>query len=432
MKQKIKNYLYKVKLFSAKIARRSRNIYSHLPAKAKSIFYKISKRKPTSLSGDKKHFNHQHSRTQSIKMEEISFSTYGKFSQKLDKWRLIVRRVYYSKATGYLSLFLSFLGYLLAIFLIICNIAIIFSTLTYYNKASFTKHYVSFFSPFSPYSTLSISTLADKPTPTDKSINFKIGQMDSSDTIQIGSPLKHTLYTVQQNDTLWDISKKTGMSVDSILSYNHMKFAHHLALGDTLKIPLSDGIMHKKNTKGRLIASEIEELSDYYSVPSEKIAFFNIQNDSEYAFIPDVSLSMEQRVTLYGRDFGTPLARYSRVSSLFGFRIHPVTKKRSFHSGLDIATPVGTPVYAAKNGKINSAGWATGYGLQVTIFHGNGLFTRYAHLSKITTPVGKRVTRGSLVGLSGNTGISTGPHLHFEIIRNGKKINPYYMISLKK
>jgi murein DD-endopeptidase MepM/ murein hydrolase activator NlpD len=86
--------------------------------------------------------------------------------------------------------------------------------------------------------------------------------------------------------------------------------------------------------------------------------------------------------------------------------------------------PRNTPVYASSGGKVIKAGWGSGYGYCVYIDHGNGMVTRYAHLNKVLVKAGQRVSQGERIGLSGNTGISSGPHLHFEILVNGKQVDP--------
>lgn len=97
----------------------------------------------------------------------------------------------------------------------------------------------------------------------------------------------------------------------------------------------------------------------------------------------------------------------------------------SFHSGVDWGCGIGTSVYASCSGTVTQAGWFGGYGYCVTISHGNGMQTRYAHLSKILVSRGERVTQGEVIAYSGNTGNSTGPHIHFEIIEGGVKVNPF-------
>lgn len=112
------------------------------------------------------------------------------------------------------------------------------------------------------------------------------------------------------------------------------------------------------------------------------------------------------------------------ISSPFGNRRHPVTGQPDRHTGIDIAGRVGAPVLSAADGTVIEAGRKGGYGLAVVINHGYGLRTLYGHLSRITVRVGQRVTKGQRIGSMGSTGLSTGPHLHYEIMLQGKAVNP--------
>ncbi len=122
---------------------------------------------------------------------------------------------------------------------------------------------------------------------------------------------------------------------------------------------------------------------------------------------------------------------YSRISSRFGYRTHPVLRRRHFHGGIDLAAPRGTPVYAAANGKILFRGRKGAAGNMVTIAHANGYHTKYLHLSRFSANArhGSRVRQGQVIGYVGSTGRSTGPHLDFRVVRNGKPQNP--LIALK-
>lgn len=112
------------------------------------------------------------------------------------------------------------------------------------------------------------------------------------------------------------------------------------------------------------------------------------------------------------------------VTSGFGYRRSPFTDRREFHKGLDISGPTGTPVYAAAKGKIVSSGRDGAYGLTVSIDHGSGIVTNYAHLSSIAVKDGQNVSRGELIGNMGSTGRTTGPHLHYEVRLNGIPVDP--------
>lgn len=112
------------------------------------------------------------------------------------------------------------------------------------------------------------------------------------------------------------------------------------------------------------------------------------------------------------------------VTSHFGTRNDPFTNTRQLHKGLDISAPKGTPIYAPAKGKVTFAGNDGSYGLSVSITHGNGISTRYAHMQGFATKKGQLVERGQVIGYVGNTGRSTGPHLHYEVRLSGVPVNP--------
>lgn len=112
------------------------------------------------------------------------------------------------------------------------------------------------------------------------------------------------------------------------------------------------------------------------------------------------------------------------ITSPYGMRKHPITGKYSMHTGLDIGAATGTPIQVVKSGRVTFAGWNGGYGNYVVVDHGNGLQTAYAHLSKINVSVGQQISARQVIGKVGSTGMSTGPHLHFEVKKNGNFVNP--------
>ncbi|MFN3649059.1 MAG: murein hydrolase activator EnvC family protein [Armatimonadota bacterium] len=112
------------------------------------------------------------------------------------------------------------------------------------------------------------------------------------------------------------------------------------------------------------------------------------------------------------------------ITSRFGYRTHPVLRYRRLHSGVDIGAGTGSPVYAAADGEVFFASWRGGYGKCIILLHGGGVSTLYGHLSRIDVRSGQDVRRGQRIGAVGSTGLSTGPHLHFEVRRNGVPVNP--------
>lgn len=132
----------------------------------------------------------------------------------------------------------------------------------------------------------------------------------------------------------------------------------------------------------------------------------------------------------------TPVASY-RLTSTYGTRSDPFRGSRRMHNGIDMAGPIGTPIYATADGVVGRAQWVGGYGRYVEINHGGGMQTRYGHLSEYIVAPNQRVTRGQLIGRMGSTGRSTGSHLHYEVRIDGRPVNPVpfmtstdYLVSL--
>ncbi len=122
--------------------------------------------------------------------------------------------------------------------------------------------------------------------------------------------------------------------------------------------------------------------------------------------------------------FCWPAPSYTRISSPYGWRPHPIYKTNKFHSGVDLAAPGGSNILAAENGKVISAGWNGGYGNCLVVDHGGGVSTLYAHASKLCVSKGDYVVKGEIIAKVGTTGNSTGNHLHFEVLINGKTTDP--------
>ncbi len=125
---------------------------------------------------------------------------------------------------------------------------------------------------------------------------------------------------------------------------------------------------------------------------------------------------------------GRPVAKLSLTSN-FGVRSDPFNGGARMHKGIDIPGPVGTPIYATADGIVSRAGWASGYGNLVQISHGNGMETRYGHMSKLIVAPNSYVRRGQIIGLMGSTGRSTGSHLHYEVRVDGAAINPIPFVA---
>lgn len=147
-----------------------------------------------------------------------------------------------------------------------------------------------------------------------------------------------------------------------------------------------------------------------------------------------ISIAKDQKTRIEHIPSIQPISSKSmkQMASGYGYRRDPVYGISKFHEGLDFASDIGTPVYATGNGKIAEADWNSGYGNMIDISHGYNYTSRYAHLSKILVKVGQEVKRGDKIGEVGNTGKSTGPHLHYEVRYKGEPQNPinYYFFDI--
>jgi murein DD-endopeptidase MepM/ murein hydrolase activator NlpD len=113
-----------------------------------------------------------------------------------------------------------------------------------------------------------------------------------------------------------------------------------------------------------------------------------------------------------------------RITSGFGERFHPILGYRRMHAGVDLAATFGAPIAAAADGRVVSAGWHGGYGREVVIAHSGGIETLYAHMSRMVASAGETVRQGQIIGYVGSSGLSTGPHVHYEVLKNGRPVNP--------
>lgn len=133
--------------------------------------------------------------------------------------------------------------------------------------------------------------------------------------------------------------------------------------------------------------------------------------------------------TVSASGFAWPLAAAGRISCGFGPRNAPTAGASTYHKGVDIAVPTGTSVRASKSGKVVTATYSSSAGNYVALYHGSGVYTYYMHCSSLSVSVGQHVDQGQTIALSGSTGISTGPHLHFAIYMNGQYVNPMNYVS---
>lgn len=270
--------------------------------------------------------------------------------------------------------------------------------------------------------------------------------------------LDTTTYKVKQGDTLSHIAEKQDTSLEKIMILNELDSVA-IKPGDKLEVPepgqLNEVIVGRGGENSRI--SEIEEnereKSELDTTRSERdntftytvkrgdtlaqIAFnfeVDIDNLRNINNLSDNTIYAGQEIKIPGSDrnyeveelnridFAWPTT--GRITSDYGHRQHPVTGADDFHTGIDIAVSHGTPIKASASGIVIYAGWKTGYGYTVKIDHGGDIKTLYAHNSQLNVSQGDNINRGEVIAYSGNSGTSTGPHLHFEIIKNNNHVNP--------
>ena len=178
------------------------------------------------------------------------------------------------------------------------------------------------------------------------------------------------------------------------------------------------------------LEDKISELGEQYGVDLNA----SLENATFVQDIEKIMLSVAETKALFdGIPNGDPTGGKGRISDNYGYRTHPVLHHRQMHSGLDFAMPIGTPIYATANGVVLSVGMQPGYGHMVEIRHNFGFGTRYGHLNgKYAVKQGDFVRKGDIIAYSGNSGLSTGPHLHYEIRFISKPLNPINFVNWKQ
>ena len=261
------------------------------------------------------------------------------------------------------------------------------------------------------------------------------GGMDGTQGRSVGGgslsvlPIDIKLYRVRPGDTLSGIADRFGMDLDTIASLNREwgSGVHLIQIGEAIKIPNQDGIYIE-------IDRDLDSICQEKGVPVEVVYAVNGVNGTQVStgmelFFPGVQHTGIERSVITGSAFLKPVVGW--LTSGFGYRRDPFTNEMHFHRGVDLAASVGTTVRAALDGKVVVIGNDPVLGNYVLIRHQISYSTLYGHLSQIWVARGATVTRGQRIGAVGNTGKSTGPHLHFEIRRRGVPINAWGLMSAR-
>ena len=277
----------------------------------------------------------------------------------------------------------------------------------------------------------------------------KSEELDSDDSVE------YIVYKVAKGDNLSKIASKHNTTVAQIQNDNGIS-GDKLKVGQSLKIKPNQKlyrVIKKENVAKADVEPEAKTIVNHKVQNGESLSIIAKKYNTTVRDIVNEN-NMTNTVLMAGQTIKVPEKKKKNykittvssknkekyawkaptkgwVSSPYGWRNHPVRKKRIFHAGLDLAAPKGTAIYSVAPGRVIFAGTRGGYGKLVIISHENGLSTRYGHCSKILVKNGQFVKEGQLIAKVGATGVATGNHLHFEVRKNGKTQNPINYIKLK-
>ena len=259
-----------------------------------------------------------------------------------------------------------------------------------------------------------------------------------------------SIYTVKEGDTFWSIASAFGMDVDTLMAINGSK-NERIAIGDTLTVKVPVPCLSVRATRTVTYEEDIPfttrqvEDSNMYRGRSAVVTAGVVGKKEVEATIVKVNGIEVSRTILSETTLSEPVEKVVKVGTktpprtmATGSFIRPcsgyLTSRYGYrwgrnHNGIDVGASTGTPIYAADGGVITMSGWNGGYGKVIVINHENGYVTYYAHCSRLLYSSGKRVAKGDVIAYVGNTGNSTGPHLHFEVRVNGSPRNPLNYVS---
>jgi len=261
-----------------------------------------------------------------------------------------------------------------------------------------------------------------------------------------------SLIEVKNGDNIWTIARDNAVSVEELQKLNpQLDKEMRIYPGDKLTIKAEKPVLNVIIVYESTVIENIPFATEYQSDSSlyesqrkvvtagvmgkqESICEIVLENNNPIErkvlntkviaspVASKVIIGTKKSVSRSGSSFG--IVSGGRITSTFGTRVHPISGEQIFHKGIDIGAGQGSPIYAYASGTIIYAGWKSGYGNFVAIDHGNGLITRYGHMSAIYVAVGQQISVRQRIGAVGSTGASTGPHLHFEVLLNGEYKNP--------
>ena len=251
---------------------------------------------------------------------------------------------------------------------------------------------------------------------------YKNGTVSYLDVLLGSTSITDLMTNVDRIQRVYESDKEVLLYLDAqhkIVESQRMYLAN---LQESLKLDVADvtGKKSQLDSDKNIIAGQKAEVSKENKQIEQEIDSLNAEANRLIAEIR----ALQGDADYAGGIMAWPSPGVNRVTSEFGYRVHPILKIKKLHTGIDIGCPTGTNIVAANFGKVIKAGWNNSYGYMVMVDHGGGIVTLYAHNSSLTVKTGDNVERGQTIAKSGSTGMSTGPHLHFEVRVNGEYQNP--------
>lgn len=239
--------------------------------------------------------------------------------------------------------------------------------------------------------------------------------LNSTSFVDMLSRLDMIKRIVEQDVTLLQSMNEQKDKIDADKKLLEMQKSNLIAMNNSIKRKQKE----QEVSRGQLARIKKDILADNKKLEQ--------QEDELNRYAQEIASEIRKLQTneVYsGGKFAWPAPGYTRMTSPFGYRIHPILKTKKLHTGMDIAVPTGGSIVAAEAGTVIFSGWKGSYGNTVMVDHGSGIVTLYPHNSQLVAKVGEKVKRGQLVAKAGSTGMSTGPHLHFEVRKNGQVVDP--------
>ena len=236
--------------------------------------------------------------------------------------------------------------------------------------------------------------------------------------------IRRTTYIVQRGDTISEIAYQFDLNPGTILSMNPINDVRRLLPGTQLYIPDRDGLLHAVQP-----GDSLSSIAGAYGITVSALADANDIDSptlqvGDALFVPGASMDEQDYLLAIGELFQWPVRNFIFTSG-YGMRTHPITGLWHMHTGIDLANRVGTPILAAGSGRVvHVEDQIANYGKMIIIDHGNGFKTLYGHLNTFGVVLGEWVTAGERIGTMGNSGRSTGPHLHFSVINGLRMEDP--------